>query len=70
MLFKGKTWNESITGAVCAIVALVMSWLFLTSERAGALETTSFLVGLFGGFVAFYSHTLREAWMKRVSRLG
>ena len=69
-MFGGKTWNESITSAVCAIVALVMSWLFLTSERTGALEITIFLIGLFGGFVATYSHILREGWMERASRLG
>jgi uncharacterized membrane protein YbjE (DUF340 family) len=28
------------------------------------------LSGLFGGFVASYSHTLRETWMERATRLG
>lgn len=69
-MFGGKTWNESITEAACAVVGLVLAWPFLSSERAGSLEPTSFLIGLFGGFVAFYSHTLREGLMERSSRSG
>ncbi len=69
-MFEGKTWNEAITGAVCAIVALVLAWVFLSSEQSGLLELTIFLIGLFGGFVAFCSHTMREALMERASRLG
>ena len=66
-MFDRKSRNESITSAVCAVGGLVLSWIVLRSEKAGALEGTTFVLGLLAGFIAIYAHTLREALMTRAS---
>ncbi len=51
-------------------VALWVSWPFLASERAGAMEVAGFLCGLLGGLACLSSKEAREGLKRRASQLG